>query len=324
MKPISSNPKTQIVLTGSVGMDQIMSFDGRFEDQIQADKLHVLSISVLLKTLRQTHGGVAGNIAYCLALLKEKPTLFASLGSDGKKYLKKLTRMGVVTDKAHISSKPMGLFSVITDQNNCQVGGFYPGAMDDADSLSLKIFQGQNVLIVLSPNSPKYMMRFIHECQKYKLRCFYDVGQQILALSADDLKQSLDVCEALIVNDYELGMLMKKTPLTKKQITQKLKLLVVTYGEQGVDVYDQKNKYISQKIPAVKLEKVIDPTGAGDAFRAGFLYGYVRNWPHVKSAQLGCVSAAYAVEKLGTQEHKFTLSQFKKRYLKTYTKVIEL
>ncbi len=314
----------KILLTGSFSIDQIMNFDGLFEELIQPDKLHVLSISPLVKSLRKTRGGIAGNIAYSLALLGEKPILYVSAGKDTKNYVESLSDLGVDTSHVYYSKFPTATFSVLTDSNDCQVGGFYPGAMGDAKSLSINNFADEDVFVVVSAHDPAQMIVQAKECLKLKKRMFFDIGQQILALSKDDLLIGLDAAELLILNDYEMGMLEKKVGLTKNEIVRKVDTCVITLGEKGSIIYSKKNKYSSVKILATKVKKAIDPTGAGDAFRSGFLYGYIKNWNLEKCAKLGSVTSAFAVEKHGTQEHKFSLAEIKKRYLENYHEALEI
>lgn len=145
----------EILLTGSLSVDQITNFDGLFEEKIQPDKLHILSISVLLKELKRTHGGIAGNIAYSLSLLGEKPILLASIGYDQAEYMDKLKKMGVNLEHLHYSKLPTATFSVITDRNDCQVGGFYPGAMSDTSTLKLQPFAKKDIFTVISAHDPK-------------------------------------------------------------------------------------------------------------------------------------------------------------------------
>lgn len=310
----------QIVLTGSVAIDRIMVFPGNFEDVIQPDKLHILSISVLLDELRETRGGVAANIAYNLGLLGQKSILLASVGENARDFMANLSSMGVNVNCLHYSQSQTASFSVITDKNNCQVGGFYPGAMSDSSSLSLKQWQDSGALVVISPHDPKQMSRQVKECKELGLKMLYDVGQQISNLNKQDLQAGVEVAEALILNDYELGLLVQKTGWSQVQILKRVKLLLVTLGERGVKILQSGEK--ERLVKAVKIEKVVDPTGAGDAFRAGFLYGYVRKWDVIKSAQLGCVAASFVVTQHGTQEHEFDKNKIIERYQETYGKKI--
>ncbi len=312
----------KILLSGSFSLDQIMNFDGLFADLIQPDKLDVLSISPLVKSLQRSRGGIAGNIAYSLALLQEKPILYVSTGNDTQEYLESLSSLGVDTSYVHISQLPTATFSVLTDSHNCQVGGFYPGAMGDAKSLSINKFKDEDVFVVISAHDPQQMITQAKECLKLNKRMFFDIGQQILILSKEDLLIGLDAAELLILNDYEIGMLEKTTGLVADQLIRKVDTCIITQGEKGSVIYSKTNKYSPLQISAIKVKNVIDPTGAGDAFRAGFLFGYLKNWTLEKSAQFGSVVAAYAIEKHGTQVHTFTLSQVKERYFKNYKEKI--
>jgi adenosine kinase len=306
----------QIVVTGSIAVDRIMVFAGRFKDVIQPDKLHVLSLSLLLDELKETRGGVAANIAYSLALLGEKPVLLGAVGANGREYMGELARLGVDCDQVHYSQLPTASFSVITDQDDCQVGGFYPGAMGDAESLSFKPFVGDPVLFVLSPHDPQQMARQVDEAKQLGLRLVYDVGQQANNISGEDIRAGIEAAELVIVNDYEMGVMVEKTGWTQTEIAKKLKVCVITLGDQGCHILTEGQ---TLEVPAVKVNQVIDPTGAGDAFRAGFLYGYVRDWPLETAARLGATVATFALGQAGTQEHHFTKSEVALRYQSQYS-----
>lgn len=300
-----------------------MVFPGKFEEVIQPDKLHVLSVSVLINDLQETRGGVAANIAYSLALLGDNPILYSSCGQDARLFMAALADKGVNIDFVHYSEKNTATFTVMTDLNDCQIAGFYPGAMADAKSLTLKPWKNEDVLVVVSPHDPSQMAHQVAECKKYKKRLFYDVGQQANNISGKDLKAGIEVAELLIVNDYEMGVIEKKTGWSKRTIMEKVPLVVVTLGEHGCELFTQAGTadscvIRSQLVSAVALKKITDPTGAGDAFRAGFLYGYVREWDPVRCAKLGAVIASFAVEQMGTQTHTFTKQQARTRYKETY------
>ncbi|HEX7017514.1 MAG TPA: carbohydrate kinase family protein [Patescibacteria group bacterium] len=309
-----------LVLTGSVAVDRIMIYPGSFAEVIQPDKLHVLSLSLLLNELKETRGGVAANIAYSLALLGEKPSLLASVGENARHYMADLAELGVQTDTVYYSHLPTATFTVMTDTHNCQIGGFYPGAMSDAQSLSLHDLSPADTLVVISPHDPTQMAVQVQQCAAAKRRLFYDVGQQINNISADDIRAGVAATELLIINDYEYEVLQQKTGWTEQELLQKVKTIVVTLGEKGsiIKTGSGREKTKNTKVPAVKIKKVIDPTGAGDAFRAGFLYGYVREWDLERCAQLGSVAASFVVEKHGAQEHTFTRKDIEKRYTATY------
>src|SRR5258708_187229 len=185
----------QLLLTGSIAIDRIMVFPGRFSDVIQPDKLHILSISVLVNELKETRGGTSANIAYTLALLAEKPILLGSVGSSARSYMKNLAKMGIDTQYIHYSKLPTAAFTVMTDQANCQIGGFYPGAMGDAASLKIAQFAEDDVFVVVSPHDPQQMAQQVAESHKLKKRLFYDVSQQISNISAADLRAGVEATE---------------------------------------------------------------------------------------------------------------------------------
>lgn len=306
------------VLSGSIAIDQIMSFEGEFADLIQPDKLHVLSISPLVQKMTRTEGGIAGNIAYSLALLGEKPVLLASAGSDASNYLLKLEKLGIDLSHIHLSSLPTATFSVLTDSNDCQVGGFYPGAMSDASSLGLEAFANQDILMVVSAHDPKQMAKQVLDCQKFNKKLLYDPGQQSLILDKKDLQQAIDTAEILIVNDYEMGLLCQKLKMSQAEIIQKLPLCIITLGKEGAFFYQRLDNYQKHLVKAVLLEEALDPTGAGDAFRAGFIYAYLHDWSVKNAVQLANIVASFATEQYGTQNHQLKWPIIKQRYKETY------
>jgi adenosine kinase len=315
--------KQTILLSGSLSIDQIMTFDGFYKDIIQPDKLHMLSISTLLTSLQRTEGGVAGNIAYALALLGEHPIVYGSIHSKDSGYIAKLKKLGATVSFVHYSHLPTAMFNVLTDKAGCQVGGFYPGAMGDSKSLTIKRFRDTSIFVVISPHDPKQMMYQIDECVQYKKRLFFDIGQQILALSKEEIKRGICAAELLIVNNYEFDMIMKKCEMTKQEILRNLDVCIITLGSHGADLYEKNNGMQRIHCNAVMVNEVVDPTGAGDAFRGGFLYGYIRGWNHRVCVEVGCVIASYVVETHGTQEYSCTWKQIEKRYKKTYNKVLK-
>lgn len=305
----------KLILSGSIAIDRIMLYNGRFADVIKPDKLHVLSLSVLLEELRETHGGVAANIAYTLSLLGEQPVLYGSVGTNAREYMELLSARGIDTSLVHYSKLPTASFSVITDTADCQVGGFYPGAMGDCESLTIKEFADQDVFVVISPHDPAQMSVQVEECKELGKPYFYDVGQQVSNLSGKDVKAGIDGAKLLIVNDYEMGVIEEKTGWQEAEVFSRVETVVITLGEKGSAVWHQGKETTVSSLPRIKVK---DPTGAGDAYRAGFLYGYTRGADPEQCAQLGSVAAAFAIESHGTQEHFFTRDQFKERYKKQY------
>ncbi len=302
-----------IVISGSIAIDRIMSFGGRYQDHIQPSKLDSLSISIFLEQLHDAYGGVGANIAYSLALLGDEPFLLGSAGKDAVVYLEKLAHDGVNIQHVHESELPTATFNVITDADQNQVGGFYPGAMFDSNSLSFEPWKDKSPVVVVAPHDPKAMKRQVAECVKWKLRLCYDIGQQVSNLPGDEMAEGVLAAEILILNDYELTVLSKKTGMSIEKIKQTVPIVVTTLGKKG-SIIEGKKVPEPIKVGIAKPKQVADPTGAGDAFRAGFLFGYVRDWPLTACAQLGAVCGTYAIETMGTQTHTFAYADVSKRY----------
>jgi adenosine kinase len=308
---------TPILVSGSIAIDRIMNFSGRYSDHIHLQKLDSLSISIFLKELKDAHGGVGANIAYSLALLGEEPCLIGSVGRDAVAYMEKLAREGVNITHLHESDLPTASFNVITDSDQNQVGGFYPGAMFDSNKLTFAPWKDRDPLVVVSPHDPKAMNRQVQECKNWKLRLCYDIGQQVSNLPGDEMRAGVEAAEILILNDYEITVLSQKTDLSIEEVKSTVPIVITTLGKNGSTIEGTKvTKPI--KIGVAKPKRVADPTGAGDAFRSGFLYGYARDWPLKSSAQLGAVCGTYAIETMGTQAHTFTVDEITARYEATF------
>lgn len=314
---------SKIILSGSIAIDRIMNFNGSYKDLIKPDKIHVLSLSVLLKELKNTHGGVAANIAYTLGLFGANPILLGSVGTDAKSYIKKLSSIGVDTSSVSFSKLNTASFNVITDNDDNQIGGFYPGAMSDASKISFKKWKDADSLFVISPNDPELMNKLVEECKKYKLKMFYDFGQQVSNSSAENLLNGIKQAEIIIANDYEMSVLCEKIKYTQKKLKSTVPICITTLGEKGSIIEGKKIK-TPIKIGSAKPKSILDPTGAGDAFRAGFLYGYINNMDLKICTQIGAVSAVYSVETYGTQEHFFTKEQFSKRYYENFNEKLTI
>ena len=294
-----------------------MHYEGKLAELIQLEKLEQLSLSVLLSRVERTQGGIATNIAYSLTLLQEKPVLLVSVGKDQAEYMASLAARGANTELVHFSDLPTASFTVLTDSVGAQIGGFYPGAMSDAATLSLQQFAEQNVLIVISAHDPNQMGVQLREAAEQHLRLVFDIGQQVAALDPEVLRQGLSAAELLMVNEYELELLCSRTGLSVADVFARVPTTVVTLGDRGCRIHQRAASALPITVSAVSAQAV-DPTGAGDAFRAGFLYGYVRNWPQVQSAQLGATVAAFAVEAHGTQNHHCTPAEISQRHQAQY------
>jgi adenosine kinase len=307
----------QIIVSGSIAIDRIMNFSGRYKDHIQPEKLDTLSISIFLENLKDAHGGVGANIAYSLALLGDEPVLLGSVGPDGLLYMEKLAHHGVNIAHVYESKLPTAAFNVITDSDQNQVGGFYPGAMFDSDTLSFAAWKDQSPIVVVSPHDPKAMRRQVQEAKEHGLRMMYDIGQQVSNLPGDEMREGVEAAEILILNDYEMTVLSEKTGLSIDEVKATVPIVITTLGKEG-SVIEGKSVPEAIRVGVAKPKEVLDPTGAGDAFRSGFLFGLAREWPLKACAQLGAVCGTYAIESMGTQSHEFTLDDVKKRYAEAF------
>lgn len=313
-------PKPQLIICGSIAIDRIMNFSDRYQDLIKPDKIHVLSLSTLLDKMENTPGGVGANIAYASALLGENPMLLGSVGKDAGDYMKQLAIAGVDTSHVHISKLATASFNVMTDMEGNQVGGFYPGAMSDSSSLSLKPWKDKDVLVMVSAHDPACMQRQVAECREYKLRLAYDPGQQVAALSDVDLSEGINAAEVVLLNDYETSMAADKLGLSADELKTKVPVLITTFGKQG-SVIEGSSVPEAIQIGIAQPAELVDPTGAGDAYRAGFLYGYLRQWDLRTCGQLGAVVASFIVEKHGTQTD-LSKQEITKRYKETFNEEI--
>ena len=300
-----------LFVTGSVSFDQIMSMPGRFADYLQPDKLHILNVSFLMETFTRHFGGTAANQAYTLALLGLKPKLAAAVGTDFGNYRTHLTKAGVdLSLMAKIKDKTATGFAM-TDRDNNQVWGFYSGAMKQANKLSLKEHLASQDWVAITPNDPRAMINYVRQAKAVGASYLYDPAVQIPRFSRQQLQAGIAGAKIVIGNDYEIALLLKNSGLTQEKIIKNNTILISTGGAKGSLIITGNEKLL---IPIAKAKSAVDPTGAGDAYRAGFLAGYLRDLPLPVCGRMGALAAAYTVEKFGTQTHHFTLAQFKKRY----------
>lgn len=303
----------KIILTGSIAYDYLMTFPGYFRDHILQEHLEKISLSFLVDSMVRQRGGVAPNIAYTLALLGEKPIILGTVGEDFDVYRTWLESKGIVTKYIKvIPGEFTASFFANTDLSNAQIASFYTGAMAYAADLSLKEVRAENPdLVVISPNDPAAMERYTVECQETQIPYLYDPSQQIVRIRPDKLAHGVQNAHSLFVNEYEFELLQKHTGLNAAQIQNHVEIMAITCGEQGAVVYAKGEKY---NIPAVPPQKIADPTGVGDAFRAGFLKGYSLNLPPQVCGQMGALAATYCLEYRGTQNHFYTPAEFVARY----------
>ncbi len=309
-----------ITVTGSLAFDHIMDFQGKFSDHIMPDKIHQINLSFLVNTLTKQKGGTAGNIAYNLALLKTPVGIVSMAGVDFSEYAKFLADTGVDISKIQTAENNLTSSAfIMTDQVDNQITAFYPGAMEYANQLSLE--QIKTDFVVISPNNPAAMMKLCRESQQFKLPYMIDPGMQLPALSPGDLKNMLNGANILIGNDYEIALLKEKLMLNDEGLLDQVKILITTLGGKGslIQIKDQ-----NVPVAAARPEKVLDPTGAGDAYRAGFLAGFSKDLDLKICGQMGGVAACYAIEKYGTTNHKFGVEEFASRYEQNFGETLHL
>ncbi len=304
-----------IVVTGSIAYDYLMRFPGRFKDHLLADNLHHISVSFLVDEMSRHWGGVAANIAYNLALLGHRPKLMGTVGKDFADYRAWLEAAGVDTSPVVVIEEVFtASFFANTDQDNNQIASFYGGAMAYAKNHSLgSTINTKPDYVVISPNDPTAMMQMADECYERGIPFMYDPSQQVPRLEGAPLRHSIERCHTLIVNEYEWDMLSGKTGMNREDVLKYAKALIITLGKKGAEIYADGECH---QIPTFPLpdESIADPTGVGDAFRAGILRGMALGWPWDVSGRAAALCAAYVLENVGTQNHRYTLQEFINRY----------
>jgi adenosine kinase len=302
----------KVLITGSVAFDYLMTFPGYFKEQFLPERLENISLSFLVDSMTRQRGGIAPNIAYTMALLGERPRVMAMVGEDFDEYRSWLESKGVDTNLMHVAPNTnTASFFATTDLSNAQIASFYPGAMGFAAEQSIRNLEDRPDLVVISPNSPEAMTKFAAECRDLQIPYLYDPSQQILRLDGNELSRDMDGAHFLFVNDYEFGLISKKTGLDLSKMLEHVEVIVITRGKKGSSVYAAGKEY---NIPVVPEVNIVDPTGVGDSYRAGFLTGYVHNWGWELCGQLGSMAATYCLEHKGTQNHSFTRAEFIKRF----------
>ncbi len=302
----------RIVLSGSIAYDYLMSFPGRFKDHILPHQIDHLSVSFLVDSMEKRRGGIAPNIAYTLALLGARPVVMGTAGQDFGEYRAWLEAQGVDTSAViEIPELFTASFFVNTDLDNNQIASFYTGAMAQAHQLTIADHVGPADLVVVSPDDPRAMVNRPQECKALDIPYVYDPSQQIVRLSGEELAAGIEGCMLLIVNEYEFGLIREKTGWSEADILTKAGGLIVTLGAKGSRLLVGGTEHL---IPIVQPQRIADPTGVGDAFRGGLLRGFSLGLPWEIAGRMGSLAAAYVLEQLGTQSHRFTPAEFVARY----------
>lgn len=312
-----------ILISGSLAYDYIMDFPGSFKDHIMPENIHILNVSFGVEKLTKSWGGTAGNIAYNMKLIGGNPIIVSSVGSDGGEYLRRLRKLGIKTNYIISTNKVMtASCHITTDADDNQISAFYNGSTIMAGNIRIKDIKEKLSLAIISPIKKEVMLRQLAMCEDLGIETAFDPGQQITSFSRNDLKKAINSSSFVLGNDYEIKLMQKVSGWNKKEILKKVKFLITTLGKRGSMIETEKNKKVD--IMPCRVAVIKDPTGAGDAYRAGFFVGYEKGYDLRTCGQMGSVAASYAVETTGTQEHNFTLGNFIKRYKKTYKEAIIL
>ncbi|MCR4667674.1 MAG: carbohydrate kinase family protein [Desulfovibrio sp.] len=306
-----------IYVSGSLAFDRIMTFPGHFHDHIYAENLRTINVSFMVNGMEERRGGCAGNIAYSLALLDEHPYIIASAGKDFAPYARVLEGMGLPLDGiVRFDDIHTAQGFITTDLDNNQITGFYPGAMQRKAVYEFPNLDPDTDIAIVSPGNMEDMQRLPAFYKENGIRYIFDPGQQLPVLDKKTLLDAIEGSFALISNDYEINMICNTTGLSTNELIGRTLWLITTKGSKGAIIHGSDGT--EAHIDPVIIDEVIDPTGAGDAHRAGVLFGLAHGLDVPLSAQLGSVSASFAVEKMGTQEHSFTRKQYVDRFTTTF------
>ena len=310
----------KIGVAGSVGLDHLMTFSGKFTDSFVAGSLEKVSLSFLVDSLDVRRGGCAANICYGMGTLGLNPVLIAAVGKDWADYEAWLSRHGVDTSHALVStSLYTAHFMVTTDDDLNQIASFFPGAMSDARNIELAPIMektGRFDMVVISPDDPEAMLHHSDVCRKEGIAFAADPSQQMARMSGEEIKLLIDGASYLFLNEYELALAMQKTGWSDREILEHVKIRVVTLGSKGAKVESAAGEFVQVGVPQEKSKT--DPTGVGDSFRSGFIAGLAWGLSHERCAQLGSLIATYVIETMGTQEYRFTSAEFLARFEGAY------
>jgi adenosine kinase len=299
------------LICGSVAYDNIMVFEDSFKNHILPDKIHILNVAFLVPKLRREFGGCATNIAYNLKLLGEDPLPMATVGQDYEPYRKRLKQLGIRQTHIRVVDDTFTAQAFITtDLSSNQIIAFHPGAMNHSEKN--KVADAKNAKIgMVSPDGRTGMIKHAAQFKKAKIPFIFDPGQGLPMFNGEDLRKFIEQATWVTVNDYEWELLKDRTGWTEKDITSRVDALIVTLGGKGSEIHTKNKTYT---IPAAKPKSVQDPTGCGDAYRAGLLYGLLNKLDWETTGRIASLMGSIKIEHQGPQNHSFTLKQFKKRY----------
>ncbi len=295
------------LICGSLAFDTICNFPGRFAQQILPEQVHILNVSFVVPTLRREWGGCAGNIAYTLKMLGGEPVILAALGDDGREYLARLQQLGIDTSQIHVDGQEhTAQCTIITDQDNNQINAFHPGAMNVAHQVTVpsSAQRADLAIAIIAPDGREAMATHARQLHERAIPFVFDPGQQLPQFGGAEHREMLGMASWVAVNDYEGRMLCDRTgeSLHDMSMRPNIEGLFVTLADQGCEVWQRGTR---TAVAGVAADAVVDPTGCGDAFRAGLLYGLERRWPLVRAAALGNRLGALKIAHRGGQNHRF-------------------
>jgi len=299
------------LICGSLAFDKIMQYNGRFGETLLADQLHKVNVSFLVPTLRTEYGGCSANIAYNLKLLGGDPLIMATIGQDGGEYLERFEKLGIATRAIRkIGHAYTAQCFVTADLDNNQINAFHPGAMQFSHESNVADC-GSLAVAIIAPDGRDGMLKHARDCATLKIPFMFDPGQQLPMFSGAELIEFINQATYVAANDYEFEMLMDRTGLTLPDIAGRLAALIVTRGDKGSEVYANGERHL---IPCVQAEAVVDPTGCGDAYRAGLLFGIVNGYSWPTTGRLASLMGAIKIAHQGGQNHVATAAQIADRF----------
>jgi adenosine kinase len=303
------------LICGSLAFDSIMSFGGRFSEALLADQLHKINVAFLVPEMRREFGGCAGNIAYNLKLLGGEPLIMATLGQDGAPYLERLERLGIPNRCIRtIGSSYTAQAFITTDADSNQITAFHPGAMSMSHQNRIAD-AGPVKIAIVAPDGREGMVQHAEECVTLGVPFIFDPGQGLPMFNGPELEHFIELATYVAVNDYEAELLTERTGLTLQEIAQRVSALIVTRGELGAEILAD-GKHIA--IPCVPAERIVDPTGCGDAFRAGLLFGLTNGMDWETAGRLSSLLGAIKIAHQGAQNHAPTRAEIDERFLQAF------
>jgi len=305
-----------ILISGSLAYDYIMDFPDSFKNHILPEQIHILNVCFVVDQLNKNYGGCAGNIAYSMKLFGEEPIIFAPLGKDASDYLEYFKKLGLNTNYIPVSKEKMTSSAhITTDRDDNQIIAYYNGAADEAINLNVNEVKEKIDLAIIAPTKKEAMIKHAKECYDKKIPFVFDPSHQLTAFTSQELMMVIGQSTFYIGNDYELKLTEEKTGWDINELLNHVGTVIITKGEQGSVVLTKDKKIEVGVCPA---QSVDDPTGAGDAYRAGFFSAYAKGMDLKTCAQVGAVASTYTVEAYGTQTHQFTIEEFKNRFEKAF------